>query len=41
MKHKYNFLDYLKDCLFNTTGGFCTLVAIITIATNVQLCLVL
>lgn len=32
MKNKYNFIDYLKDCLFNTTGGFCTLVAIITIA---------
>lgn len=32
MKNKYNFLDYLKDCIFNTTGGFCSLVAIIVIA---------
>lgn len=31
MKHKYNFLDYLKDYLFNTTGGFCALIAIIVI----------
>ena len=31
MKHKYNFLDYLKYYLFNTTGGFCTLIAIIVI----------